>query len=95
MSPSHAQNTNSNPQVQPAQAAPAATDVKTMASAPMAPVSVSKGGMESKLLLLSYVVAPVLLVFVFNVVVVVLVICPMASRLLLNTIMMIVDNFGC
>ena len=53
-SPSHAQNLNSVPQVQLALAAPAATDVKTMGSAPMAPVSVSKGGMESKLLLLSY-----------------------------------------
>ena len=49
-SPSHAQNLNSVPQVQLALAAPAATDVKTMDSAPMAPVSVSKGGMESKLL---------------------------------------------
>jgi len=37
-------------QVQLALAAPAATDVKTMDSAPMAPVSVSKGGMESTVL---------------------------------------------
>ena len=69
-----------------------------MASAPMAPVSVSKGGMESNLLLF----------FVFIVVVVVvLVICSLApvsvsrvgrkgkqERLLLNMIMIVV-NFGC
>ena len=40
-------------------------------------------------------IARVLLVFAFNVVVVALFMCSMASRLLFNMIMMIVDNFGC